>query len=243
MIKHVGKHNGRRVAIIYRKVPDEGHMALVVYTDTLPSMIHDESMKVLESAVGQNAKELADALFRHTMPDGANCLHTIHSRGYMKKVPTNQVIVTPTAKSSIKLDELYGMLVKIEEGGDALKDLQNIDANRGTRGVLQEGRELGQPKAPPSLKTTSGDMTGDIPATSATAGVLSDADIANMQLSQAEQMEAQAKSLLAEAKLLKAEAAKLAPAKKAPAKAKAVTAKTTTAKATNVRTTKTKKTA
>ena len=78
MIKHVGKHNQRKIAIVYRKVPDEGHMALVMYTDNLPMMVHDEAMKVLESEVGQNAKELADALFRHIMPDGTNCLQHIH---------------------------------------------------------------------------------------------------------------------------------------------------------------------
>ena len=74
MIKHVGKHNQRRIAIVYRKVPDEGHMALIVYTDSLPMMVHDEMMKTLESEVGQQAKELADALFRTTMADGQNCL-------------------------------------------------------------------------------------------------------------------------------------------------------------------------
>ena len=80
MIKHVGRHNQRKVAIVYRQVPDETHMALVMYTDTLPSLVHDEAMKVLESELGQNAKELADALFRHIMPDGNNCLtyHLVH---------------------------------------------------------------------------------------------------------------------------------------------------------------------
>ena len=67
MIKHVGKHNQRRVAIVYRKVPDEAHMCLIAYTDSLPSMVHDEAMKCLESEVGQQAKELADALFRTTI--------------------------------------------------------------------------------------------------------------------------------------------------------------------------------
>ena len=73
MIKHVGKHNQRRVAIVYRKVPDEAHMALVMYTDNLPQMVHDESMKVLESEIGQNAKDLADALVRTPLADGTNC--------------------------------------------------------------------------------------------------------------------------------------------------------------------------
>ena len=37
MIKHVGKHNDKKIAIVYREVPSEAHMALVVYTDTLPT--------------------------------------------------------------------------------------------------------------------------------------------------------------------------------------------------------------
>ena len=70
MLKHIGKHNGKKVVLLWRKVPNEAHMALVAYSDALPNMIHDEVMRVLESPVGQNAKELSDALFRATMADG-----------------------------------------------------------------------------------------------------------------------------------------------------------------------------
>lgn len=198
MIKHVGKHNQRRVAIVYRTVPDEEHMALVMYTDSLPMMVHDEAMKVLESDVGQNAKELADALFRSTMADGTNCLTTIHKGGYLKKVPCNQVIVTPTVNSTCRLDELNNLLKKIEEGGDAAQALADMDANRGIKGVVQEGREVGQP-AKPFTGTTSADISG----------VLSDADLAEQRTQQAEKMEAEAKALLAEAKRLKQEATQL----------------------------------
>jgi hypothetical protein len=199
MIKHVGRHNQRKVAIVYRVVPDEEHMALVMYTDALPSMIHDESMKVLESEIGQNAKELADALFRSTMADGINCLTAIHKGGYLKKVPTNQVVVTPTANSTCRLDELNALLKKIEEGGDAAAALADLDANRGIKGVLQEGRELGQPTSDPT-RTTAGSVSGD---------VLTDDVLSQQRLDQATKMEAEAKSLLAEAKRLKQEATQL----------------------------------
>ena len=221
MIKHVGKHNSRRVAVIYRSVPDEEHMALVVYADTLPSMVHDEVMKVLESEVGQNAKELADALFRHVMPDGNNCLTYIHKAGYMKKVPTNQVIVTPTAKATVRLDELNEIMKKLEAGGEAAQQLADLDANRGMKGVLQEGREVGMPATP---------FTGTPAGATQSADVLSDDVLATQRLDQAAKMEAEAKGLLAEAKRLKEEAKALTPAKTAKAK--------TTTKAVNVRTTK-----
>jgi len=43
MIKHIGKHSDRKVAIIFREVPNEEHMALVIYPDTLPVARHNES--------------------------------------------------------------------------------------------------------------------------------------------------------------------------------------------------------
>ena len=200
MIKHVGKHNQKRVAIVYRTVPDEDHMALVVYSESLPMMVHDEVMKTLESDVGQNAKELADALFRTTMADGTNCLTALHKGGWLKKVPCNQVIVTPTAQSTCRLDELNNLLKKIEEGGDAAQSLADMDANRGIRGAqVKEGRELGQP-AKPFTGTTSADMSGD---------VLTDDILAQQRTAQADKMEAEAKALLAEAKRLKQEATQL----------------------------------
>lgn len=201
MIKHVGRHNQRKVAIVYRIVPDEEHMALVIYPDSLPQMLHDEAMKCLESEIGQQAKELADALFRTTMSDGQNCLTALHRGGWLKKVPTNQVIVTPNVQSTIRLDELNKILKEMEAGEEAVKKLADIDNNRGMKGVLSEGREVGEP-----AKTSAASVN--------TASVLSDADLAQQRLDQANRMEAEAKNLLAEAKRLKDEAKSLTPAKK-----------------------------
>lgn len=198
MIKHVGRHNNKKVAIIFKEVPGEQHMALVVYTESIPSRLHDEIMTVLESPVGQNSKDLGDALFRHIMADGNNCLTAIHKGGYMKKVPTIQVIVTPTSTSSCRLDELNDILRQMESGEDAVKKLAELDASQGMRGG---GKEVGEPTRASSVNTDS------------TANVLSDADIASQRLAQADRMEAEAKSLLAEAKRLKEEAKALIPAK------------------------------
>ena len=219
MIKHVGRHNNKRVVIAYKQVPDEDHMCLVIYSESLPMRIHYEVMKVLESDIGQQANDFADALFRHTMADGVNCLNAIHRGGLLSKVPTNQVIVTPTSASSVRLDELNTILAEIAKGEEATNKLAKADA-----GQRFEGRDLGEP-----VKTTAASVNTD--------GVLSDADIANQRLAQATKMEAEAKSLLAEAKRLKDEANALAPkvTKAKVTKAKATTTTTTTAKKTNAR--------
>ena len=217
MIKHVGRHNNKRVVIAYKQVPDEDHMCLVIYSESLPMRIHDEVMKVLESEVGQQANDFADALFRHTMADGVNCLTAIHRGGLLSKVPTNQVIVTPTSSSSVRLDELNTILNEIAKGAEATDKLAKADA-----GQRFEGRELGEPaKAHDSVNTTSASVNTD--------GVLSDADIANQRTAQANKLRADAQGLLAEATRLDNEANALAP--------KATKAKVTKAKATTTATT------
>ena len=234
MIKHVGRHNNKRVVIAYKQVPDEDHMCLVIYSESLPMRIHDEVMKVLESEIGQQANDFADALFRHTMADGVNCLNAIHRGGLLSKVPTNQVIVTPTSASSVRLDELNTILNEIAKGAEATNKLAKADA-----GQRFEGRELGEPAktTSASVNTTSASVNTD--------GVLSDADIANQRTAQANKLRADAQGLLAEATRLDNEANALAPkaTKAKVTKAKATTATTTPAKKTNARKPATKKAA
>jgi len=203
MLKHVGRHGEKKVVVAYNTVPGEDHMALVIYSDSLPSMLHDEVMKVIESPAGQTAKSLADALFRNIMPDGNNTLGALHKGGFLKKVQTKQVILKPNAKSSVRLDELNDILKKMEAGQEAVDAMAKIDAGRGYADPSKNiGRELGEPK-----KVAESAVN--------TSGVLTDADLANQRLDQATKMESQAKTLLAEAKRLKEEASSLAPKTKA----------------------------
>lgn len=213
MIKHVGKHNDKRCVIIFRKIPDLEHMALVVYSDLLPRMTHDEIMRALESPQGQQATEIADVLFRTIMADGTNCLESLHRNGLMKKVPTNQVLVTPTSTSSVRLDELNDILDEMAKGEEALARLQNIDSNRGYTGKKNntaknqprraEIQEIGERRTREAQGNTS--------AADMLTGMLSDTDLAAQRLEQAQKMEASAKALLAEAERLKSEAQSLSP--------------------------------
>jgi hypothetical protein len=207
MLKHVGKHNDKRCVIVFRKIPELEHMALVVYSDLLPRMVHDEVMRALESPQGQEAKELSDVLFRTVMADGHNCLESLHRNGLMKKVPTNQVLVTPTSTSSVRLDELNDILDEMTKGEEALKRLQEIDSNRGMTGKQAPRRaeiqEIGERRTREAQGNTS--------AAEMLSGMLSDSDLAAQRLEQAQKMEASAKQLLAEAERLKAEAQSLSP--------------------------------
>jgi hypothetical protein len=131
MLKHIGRHGDRKVAIIFRELPGEEHMCLVIYPETLPTHIHNTIMSILESAPGQQSPNLADVLHRNLLPDGRVILQALHNEGMLKKIQTNQVIVTPTAQSNVKLDELNRIVKEMESGADALKRMQELDASAG----------------------------------------------------------------------------------------------------------------
>lgn len=223
MYKHVGKHNDKKVVVLYREIPGEAHMCLVVYSDLLPRLYHDATMKILESDIGQQAENFSDALFRSFMPDGRNCLEALHKDGLMKKVPTNQVIMTPTPKSSVRLDELNGLLNEMKKGADAIKRMTEIDASRGMTGKRSQN-EPKEVNAPPASRVQPATVMDNNSA-------LTDEDLAQSRLQQAASMKINAAQLLAEAERLITEAAELDPTTTTNAKLKASTPKKVKAKA------------
>ena len=206
MVKHVGKHNDKKVVILFREVPGEEHMCLVAYSDLLPRLMHDELMRAVDSAAGQQADDISEVLNRHYMQDGAILLHSMHRQGFIKKAPTNQVLVTPNNKSSVRLDELNSILNEMKQGEEAVKRLQEIDNSRGMTGKARkaEPREVGVPS-----NSTSIPAQGNVSAEQYLGEVLTDADLAAQRATQAADMKRQAQSLLAEAARLEEEAASL----------------------------------
>lgn len=204
MLKHIGRHGDRKVAILFREVPGEDHMCLVIYPETLPTHIHDSIMKTLESPVGQQATNLAEALHRNLLPDGRVQLEALHREGMIKKVPTNQVIVTPTATSSVKLDELNRIVREMETGEAAVKRLQELDKAQGIvdPSVKRKAEAEFKNRTAPTIE----------PLTASTDGALDDKTLATNMLAQAKRMEAEAKGMIAEAARMKKDAQRMFPA-------------------------------
>lgn len=207
MIKHVGKHNNKKVVILFRTVPNEDHMCLLLYPETLPRHIHDDVMNALESQAGQQAKEFSDYLFRVTLQDGNNALATLHKEGMIKKVPTNQVIVTPNAKSTVRLDELNEILGKLAMGEEAVKELADLDKNAGLTGKKRRAEEktLGEVRSPKESRSTPAVVDTSVKLDE----VLTDEQLATQRIAQAQKMVTEAKQLMAEAERLQKEAASL----------------------------------
>ena len=196
MLKHIGKHGDKKIVLLFREVPEESHMCLLVYSDLLPRTYHDEIMRLVESPSGQDALSFSDVLHRSTFADGSNCLLTLHKSGWIKKVRTDQVKMTPNTRSSVMLNELNKMLNEMATGDAAKKQMEDI--KKGAKTTTEAPiREVGMPA--PSVPSASSD------------GVLSDSDLARDRIRQAERMRADAARLLAEAENLTNEAIQLDP--------------------------------
>ncbi len=208
-IKHIGRHGDRKVAVVFRQIPGDEHMCLVVYPDLLPMHLHDPIMKVLESPVGQQ-EELANALHRNILPDGRNMLTCLHSERLMKRVNTEQVIMTPNNKSTVKLNELNKILNEMKTGADAVTKMAALDAAAGLVDPKVKRNAEAAFKAQQASKSR-----GDQPSTgylqAPTDGALDDRTLAANMLAQAERMHTEANSMIGEAARMRKEAERMYP--------------------------------
>lgn len=206
-LRHVGRHGDRKVAVIFREVPGEGHMCLVTYTELLNQNIHDPLMQCIESDIGQNSESLADALNRTYTKDGRPILQVLHMEGQLKKIQTSTVVMTPSPSAKIRLDELNKILNEMKQGEDAVKKLAEMDKSMGLQDPVDVARRMRtDSKTAPKANVPPAD------------GILGDSALASTLRQQAQKMAAEARGLLAESDRLLKEAADLDPA---PAKVEA----------------------
>lgn len=231
-LKHIGKVGDRKVAVVFRQVPGEEHMCLVVYTELLNQNIHDPLIACIESNIGQNSENLGEALNRSYTRDGKIILQVLHFEGMMKKVQTSQVLMTPAPKQHIKLNELNDLLNEMEKGEEAVKRLAELDRSRGLQDPADVARRMRGESTDP-LERAKANQTSN--------AAFSDHDLARQRMEQAEKMEREANGLMAESNRLKNEAYSMDPSlsPKSSSKSSGVRKTTSSKTATTVRKTPT----
>jgi len=197
-LRHVGKHGDRKVAVVFREIPGEPHMSLVTYTELLGQNIHDPMMRCIESDIGQNSENLADALNRSYTKDGRFILQVLHSEGLLKKVNTELIVMTPQPNVRIKLNELNTMLDEMKKGEDAVKKMAELDKSLGIQDPTDVAKRM-------RGNTTSSQVDA--------VDTLTDSTLAQRLRDQATKMNNEAKGLMAEADRLLKEAASMDPVK------------------------------
>jgi hypothetical protein len=100
-IKHIGKlkDGGAAVAIIFRTVPGEPKNCLVDWTKILryelSRHLHESTGKCRRT---KSAFELGHHLMKSRFSDGVEILPFLHQNNFIKKMPTENVIVTMGAR-------------------------------------------------------------------------------------------------------------------------------------------------
>lgn len=179
-LKHVGKmkNTGAKILIVFRTLPGESNMALVLPTASLPDAYHDSLIQLVESEQAQSTNEFGEIMFIRRFPDGRPMLQAMQADQRLQKVPTSLVLMTPTLSDAIQLDELN--LIIAQQHNCAVDDLADLVAGARKR---PEATNIEEPL--PIEETTT--TTVDAP--------LTDKDLAKSYRSQADAMYKEAAKL------------------------------------------------
>lgn len=102
--KHVGRNqNGTRLVVVFREIPDDEEHCLVVETDSLPDMYHDQLLQEVDSRDAQATVNLYEVLQRRSFGDGGQMLITLHNRGLIRKYKVSQIEMQPMPNRLVPL--------------------------------------------------------------------------------------------------------------------------------------------
>ena len=191
-MKHIGKvaNTGMKCVVVFREIYDErGNVSdpkhcLVVETERLPDMEHDDIVRVVESPAGQEAQQFYEIAHRSMFSDGVNMLVKLHNSGYLRKYPTDQIMLTPNSSTSVKLSEVNEIISKQKTG------MSNAD--------IQNSMVDDTDSAPRTTTSLSPSQTID-QAVPSSEPVMDDTALAQQMLAQAETYEAEVTRLREEA--------------------------------------------
>jgi len=191
--KHIGKikNTGSKCLVVFRTLPGESNMSLVLPTATLPDSYHNAIMELVETEQAQDCFEFAEIMFVRYFPDGRPMLRALQSDNRLIKMPTDNIIMTPGPQSEIELSQLNSLIA--EQRNCTIDDLCNfVKGGPGSNSVNEN------PVPAPAT---------NVPQTAEKIDVLTDQDLAKNYRSQAD-------ALYKEAARLRKEADSIDPPKK-----------------------------
>lgn len=170
-LKHVAriKNTGRRCLVVFRTLPNDAFNCLIIQTESLEPDYHDQLINLVESAAAQSANEFSEVLARSMFSDGSTMLPSLHVKGLLTKIATDQVEMIPNMQTTILLSDLNQAIA--EQQGVSVQDL----AMRGNPKEAAEVQEIAKvqnvPSATPELDegqaTTQTEQTFETPESEA----------------------------------------------------------------------------
>jgi hypothetical protein len=148
-LKHVGQIDatGKKCVVVFREIPGEESSCLVVETESLPQLYHDDLINAVESDSAQEDMDFYKYASRTVLHDGRNMLEAFHLSGWLRKLPNNQVTMLPTREVTIRLDELNRQINQLNDAGKTTSgDINNAAVVEETKpaGVLDDSQIANQ---------------------------------------------------------------------------------------------------
>lgn len=131
--RHVGSidNTGARIFLVFRKIPDDDSHCLVIMADALPDQYSDNLNGLVYSREAQNTVELSEVLHRHQFADGSNVLATVHEKGFLKRIPIENVQMMPLPDRLIPLStinaEIDGTEPQVVATSEVAEATENVD--------------------------------------------------------------------------------------------------------------------
>jgi hypothetical protein len=197
-LKHIGRiqNTGAKVLVVFRTLPGESNMALVLPVAQLPDQYHDSIMTLVETDQAQDAYEFGEIMHIRPFPDGRPMLRAMQADGRLIKVPTDSVMMTPTTNDTVLLVNLNTLIA--EQKNCTIDELCTFVS--GAPSVKAEIKDIA------SVNDVAPAVDSDIPAPvraqAKENAALTDVDLAKSYRSQADAMYKEAARLRKEAEEL-----------------------------------------
>lgn len=139
--KHAGQlaNTGVRVAVVFRKLPNDDSSCLIVETERLPDSYHDYVIQCLNSKEALETNDFFEVLNRRTFSDGLNCLTALHQRGYLRKEPVSNINMLPLPGQSVPLALINATIdKKVDEYISSQKSKDDVSAVKDTVTAVQD---------------------------------------------------------------------------------------------------------
>ena len=188
-LKHIGRiqNTGAKVLVVFRTLPGESNMALVLPVAQLPDQYHDSIMTLVETDQAQDAFEFGEIMHIRPFPDGRPMLRAMQADNRLIKVPTDSVMMTPTTNDTVLLANLNTLIA--EQKNCTIDDLCTFVA-----GAPAEVKEVKE-----AIPAVDSDIPAPVRAQATSDAALTDKDLAKSYRSQADAMYKEAARLRKEA--------------------------------------------
>lgn len=196
-LKHIGKikNTGVKVLVVFRTLPGESNMCLVLPVANLPDQYHDSIMTLVETDQAQESFEFGEIMHIRPFPDGRPMLVAMQQDNRLQKVATDSVTMTPTPNTGVALSDLNVMIA--EQKNCSIDDLYTF-----VKGAPSKKSDQSEKKTTSANSKVQETTPAPSRAQATENSVLTDKDLAKSYRSQADSLYKEAARLRKEADTL-----------------------------------------